>query len=138
AANVIPGKARLWIELRSIDPAWLDERRRRLEVAITEAGRRRGVAVTMQGLSRTEPVSAAAEVMSAMEQAIAGLGLKSVTLPSGAGHDMVQMAHLGPVGMLFIPSAGGRSHCPEEWTSPEHLEAGAAALLATLLVLDAR
>ncbi len=48
------------------------------------------------------------------------------------------MARLGPVGMLFVPSAGGRSHCPEEWTAPEHIEAGAAALLGTLLVLDAR
>jgi N-carbamoyl-L-amino-acid hydrolase len=138
AANVIPGKARLWIELRSIDPVWLDERRRRLEEAATQAGSRRGVAVTMQRLSRTEPVTAAPEVVSAMAQAIAALGLKSVPLPSGAGHDTVQMAHLGPVGMLFIPSAGGRSHCPEEWTAPEHLEVGAAALLATLLVLDAR
>ena len=38
--------------------------------------------------------------------------------------------------MLFVPSRGGRSHCPEEWTEPAHLEAGVAALLATLLELD--
>jgi N-carbamoyl-L-amino-acid hydrolase len=48
------------------------------------------------------------------------------------------MARLGPVGMLFVPSVGGRSHCPEELTLPAHLEAGTAALLATLLVLDRR
>jgi N-carbamoyl-L-amino-acid hydrolase len=48
------------------------------------------------------------------------------------------MARLGPVGMLFVPSAGGRSHCPEEWTAPDHLEAGVNALLATILVLDSR
>jgi N-carbamoyl-L-amino-acid hydrolase len=40
--------------------------------------------------------------------------------------------------MLFIPSAGGRSHCPEEWTAAEHLEAGVNALLTTLLILDSR
>jgi N-carbamoyl-L-amino-acid hydrolase len=66
------------------------------------------------------------------------IGLESVSLASGAGHDTVQMARLGPVGMLFIPSAGGRSHCPEEWTATEHLEAGVNALLTTLLILDSR
>jgi hypothetical protein len=40
--------------------------------------------------------------------------------------------------MLFVPSVGGRSHCPEELTLPRHLEAGASALMATLLALDAR
>jgi len=38
--------------------------------------------------------------------------------------------------MLFVPSVGGRSHAPDELTLPEHLKAGASALLATLLVLD--
>jgi N-carbamoyl-L-amino-acid hydrolase len=71
-----------------------------------------------------------------MERAIGGLDLGWRTLASGAGHDAVQMARLGPVGMLFVPSRGGRSHCPEEWTEPGHLEAGVAALLATLLELD--
>jgi N-carbamoyl-L-amino-acid hydrolase len=96
------------------------------------------VTVDFDVLSRTEPVVASDLVRTAMTDAIAGLRLESMSLSSGAGHDTVQMAKLGPAGMLFIPSAGGRSHCPEEWTAPEHLEAGAAALLATLLVLDAR
>jgi N-carbamoyl-L-amino-acid hydrolase len=73
-----------------------------------------------------------------MAEALAQLGLLSIELPSGAGHDTVQMARLGPVGMLFVPSAGGRSHCPEEWTSPERLESGVNALLATILALDSR
>jgi N-carbamoyl-L-amino-acid hydrolase len=73
-----------------------------------------------------------------MRKAVTALGLGFVGLPSGAGHDTVQMARLGPIGMLFIPSAGGRSHCPEEWSTPEHVEAGTSALLATLLALDSR
>jgi len=89
-------------------------------------------------LTKTEPVMTSAEVRAAQAKAIAGLGLAFVELPSGAGHDAVQMARLGPMGMLFVPSAGGRSHCPEEWTAPEHVEAGTSALLATLLELDSR
>jgi N-carbamoyl-L-amino-acid hydrolase len=138
ALNVVPDRVRLWVEFRNTDVKWLDARRRDLEQSVRDAGDRRGVTVDIEVLSRTEPVVASDLVRTAMADAIAGLRLESMSLPSGAGHDTVQMAKLGPAGMLFIPSAGGRSHCPEEWTAPEHLEAGAAALLATLLVLDAR
>jgi N-carbamoyl-L-amino-acid hydrolase len=96
------------------------------------------VRTTIDHLSRTEPVICSEMVRDAMSEALRERGLASRTLPSGAGHDTVQMARLGPVGMLFVPSVGGRSHCPEELTLPQHLEAGASALLATLLVLDTR
>ena len=138
ALNVVPDLVRLWAEFRNTDIGWLASRRRRLEETVLDAGRRRGVNVEIQTLSRTEPVITSIMVRTAMNEAIANLGLQSMSLPSNAGHDAVQMAGLGPTGMLFVPSAGGRSHCPEEWTAPEHIEAGVAALLATLLVLDAR
>jgi N-carbamoyl-L-amino-acid hydrolase len=138
ALNVVPARVQLWAEFRSVDGAWLDSRGRALEEAVSEAGHKRGVGAGVKRLSRTEPVVTSAEVRSAMTEAVGSLGLDYALLPSGAGHDTVQMSRLGPVGMLFVPSVGGRSHCPEEMTSPEHLEAGVAALLATLLVLDAR
>jgi len=138
AANVVPGKAEMWAEFRSIDGAWLDERHRSFTQAAAEAGARRGVATRVSALSRTEPVTTSAEIRDAMSAAIEGLGLEFRVLPSGAGHDTVQMARLGQVGMIFVPSAGGRSHCPDEWTAPEYVEAGASALLATILALDSR
>jgi beta-ureidopropionase / N-carbamoyl-L-amino-acid hydrolase len=138
ALNVIPQRAQVWAEFRSVDGGWLDSRRLGLEKAALEAGHRRGVKVAVRLLSRTEPVVASDEIQAAMREAITNLGLGHVSLPSGAGHDTVQMAKLGPVGMLFVASVGGRSHCPEEWTKPDDLEAGVSALLATLLVLDTR
>jgi N-carbamoyl-L-amino-acid hydrolase len=136
ALNVVPGHVRIWVELRSIDGRWLDEQHARFEDAAREAGRKRGVSVAVELLSRTEPVITSDVVRSAMRTAIEGLGLRFLQVPSGAGHDTGHMARLGPVGMLFVPSAGGRSHTPEEWTAPEQLESGTAALLATLLALD--
>lgn len=138
ALNVVPERARLWVEFRNMDMDWLDSRRVLLDKAAGEAGGRRGVTVEIKTLTRTEPVVASDLVRKAMANAVAGLGLESKSLPSGAGHDAGHMAKLGPVGMLFVPSVGGRSHCPEEWTAPEHLKAGATALLATLWVLDAQ
>lgn len=138
ALNVVPEKVELWLELRSVDRAWLDDRRERFAKAAVEAGERRGVTTAVKRLTRTEPVVTSPEVRAAQVHAIKRLGLAERELPSGAGHDSVQMSHLGPMGMLFVPSAGGRSHCPEEWTAPEHVEAGTSALLATLLELDAQ
>jgi N-carbamoyl-L-amino-acid hydrolase len=56
-------------------------------------------------------------------------------LPSRAGHDSQNMAHLGPTGMIFVPSRGGRSHAADEYTSFDAIAAGADVLLATLLDL---
>ena len=50
---------------------------------------------------------------------------------SGALHDSCKMASITDIGMLFVPSKDGRSHCPEEWTDFEHIE------LATNVLLDA-
>lgn len=51
------------------------------------------------------------------------------------GHDSQNMAHLGPTGMIFVPSRGGRSHAADEYTSFDAIAAGADVLLATLLEL---
>ena len=60
-------------------------------------------------------------------------------LPSGAGHDSLPMAAAVPTAMLFVPSRGGVSHCPEEWSSPVHLAHAAEVLLdavKTLMEVD--
>jgi N-carbamoyl-L-amino-acid hydrolase len=138
ALNVVPGHVDLWVEFRHTSAKWLETTRRIFDEAASAAGACRGVEVAVKTLTRTEPVVASEEVRAAMAVALSQLELESLSVPSGAGHDAVQMARLGPVGMLFVPSAGGRSHCPEEWTSPEQLESGVNALLATILVLDSR
>ena len=64
------------------------------------------------------------------------LGLSTKLMPSGAGHDAQDMARLAPVGMIFVPSAGGISHSPREFSKPQDITNGANVLLHTLLKLD--
>ena len=64
-------------------------------------------------------------------------GVSHVIMPSGAGHDANPMAHEGvPIGMIFVPSVGGQSHCKEEWTEPYHCDLGADLLYKCILALD--
>ena len=64
------------------------------------------------------------------------LGLSHRALTSGAGHDSQVMAHLTPIGMVFVPSIGGVSHNPTEDTRPDDLVAGANVLLRTIVSFD--
>ena len=71
-----------------------------------------------------------------IEQAAASLGLRSMRLPSGAGHDAQIMAKLGPMGMIFVPSVNGISHSPRELTRWPDCANGANVLLHTILGVD--
>ena len=54
-------------------------------------------------------------------------------MPSGAGHDTQFMAEVAPAGMIFVPSVGGISHAPDEWTKWPDVENGATVLLNTII-----
>ena len=70
-----------------------------------------------------------------LEGACRKLGYAYNKMPSGAGHDTLNMAKLGEVGMLFIPCEGGRSHCPEEYAAMEDIQKGVEVLKQCLYQL---
>ena len=57
-------------------------------------------------------------------------------MPSGAGHDAMNMATLCPMAMLFVPSQKGVSHSPDEYTAPQDCVNGTQVLLRALLQID--
>ena len=134
--NVIPGRARVSIELRDLSSQKLgaimdDVRARAREIA----------ALTRTTIEFSQAMSAASaaatpEVQGAIERAAGSLGLSASRLPSGAGHDAQNMALLGPMGMIFVPSVGGVSHSPKELTRWEDCTHGADVLLRTILEMD--
>jgi N-carbamoyl-L-amino-acid hydrolase len=64
------------------------------------------------------------------------LGLSHKLMPSGAGHDAQDMTHIAPTGMIFVPSLGGISHSPKEYTAPGDMANGVNVLLRTVLAID--
>jgi N-carbamoyl-L-amino-acid hydrolase len=69
-------------------------------------------------------------------QAADELGLTHKRMPSGAGHDAQDLAKIAPIGMIFVPSVGGISHSPREFTSAQDMANGASVLLRTVLAVD--
>ena len=76
-------------------------------------------------------------VVAAAEAAVTELGLPFRRMISGAYHDAMIMGARVPIGMLFVPSAGGISHHPDEYTDPDDLERGVHVLAGTLARLAA-
>lgn len=134
--NVVPEEARLWGELRSTDAAWLGSAKRDLADQIAAQAAERGVTAMVDWLTTQQPVPTTPAIRDHIARAADSLGFTWTAVPSGAGHDAAHMAHLGPMGMIFVRSTGGRSHCPEEWTDSSDIEIGVRALITTLQRLD--
>ena len=84
------------------------------------------------------PVSMHPEIVDALEASARSRGYSARRMVSGAGHDAMVMARLAPVGMVFVPSRGGRSHCHEEWTDYADIAKGADIMLDAALRLAGR
>jgi acetylornithine deacetylase/succinyl-diaminopimelate desuccinylase-like protein len=74
----------------------------------------------------------APEIVDVVERAAVKEGATHRRLPSGAGHDAMEVGRHAPTGMLFVPSRRGISHNPAEFTEPEHCELGARVLARAL------
>ena len=134
----IPGLVKLWIDTRGVDDA---SKQRVLDgtiAALAEACRRRGLMCERELLVDELALPMSPQVVDELRAACEDVGVPPLLLPSGAGHDAQHMAALGPVGMLFVPSVGGVSHAPEEYTAPEDLCLGVQVLAHALVRLAGR
>ena len=109
--NVVPGEARLGVDLRDIDKASLEELNLELRNYVGELSHELKFSYEIRELSSDEPVKLSEHAINLLEDEAKKLGIKTLTLPSGAGHDAMNLTKLASsVGMLFIPCVDGISH----------------------------
>lgn len=138
AANIIPGRVEFAVEFRTPDSERLTVLCEDFEQHLRTIAIRRGLAHAIAPWDRKNPVAMDARVRRAVTQAIEASGHEPFEMPSGAGHDAMILAPHLPAGMIFVPSRGGISHSPREWTEWEDAALGAEVLLRTVLLLDAQ
>jgi N-carbamoyl-L-amino-acid hydrolase len=138
APNVVPGEVTLTVELRDLSTQKIEALWQRIESTGREIAPRYGTTFAFEPGVMSEPALSDLEIRRVIEEAVADLGLVGQRMPSGAGHDAQELARIGPMGMIFVPSVDGVSHSPREFTRPEDIENGANVLLQTVLRLDQR
>ncbi len=121
AGNVVPGRVRLGLEIRDVEegrPQALGEKAMALAASI---GAEFGVEVDTNCTNSAPTVAMDPRLRATLAGAARACGVEPLDLPSGAGHDAGIVAAIAPAAMLFAPSIGGRSHCPEEATEDADL-----------------
>ena len=136
AANVVPGKVEMSLDIRDMSNLHLDRLLEQLRMRIETIAFDTQCTVQMSPRLHNEPAPAKPHIQQAIVQVCQELGFSYMHLPSRASHDAQEMARFTDMGMIFVPSQEGLSHAEAEYTSPEHCTQGADALLQTLLKLD--
>jgi len=133
--NVVAARAQLTVDLRNTDNEILVESEKRLQAHLDQLAADEGVAFSTRSLARFDPVQFDPAVVDTVEATANALGLSTLRMPSGAGHDAQMMARICPTAMIFTPSHKGISHNPAEHTDSVDLAAGANTLLQVVSIL---
>ena len=136
AYNVIPGKVRLGVEIRDLDASKIKALFERSRAAGDEIGHLNGTTFHFFPQDVSAPALTDRSVQGIIAATAKQLNFSTKLMPSGAGHDAQEMANIGPIGMIFIPSVGGISHSPNEFSKPADIENGANVLLGTVERLE--
>ena len=131
--NAIPGKAELQVDVRSITSASKRKVAGLIRKRARQIARERGVKAEILTIRDEEPVAMHPRVIALIRGMCEERGVPFEVMPSGAGHDAMQMARIAPTGMIFIPSTNGVSHNPTEWTDPKDICLGTQLLVEALL-----
>ncbi len=114
AISVIPGKARLGIDVRGTSSDSLARVEAAIRAAVAQLGQRRGVTADLDLVRAGEPVTMDPGLAAAALAAAAERGIPASETWSGAGHDAQHLAAIVPALLLFVPLHGGASHTPRE------------------------
>jgi len=136
APNVIPGKVVCTLELRDLDDPKIERLFRSVQREAQSIGVNNGTTFAFREFVTHESALSDPRLRTIIGDAARRLGFSTMSLPSGAGHDAQNLARIGPMGMIFVPSVAGISHAPAEFSAPDAIARGADVLLATVLTAD--
>ncbi len=135
AFNIVPQKVTLALEFRAATMERFEQLKTAVLRQAEQSAERYQLGLEVEFIGKRDPVATDARVKSAIQEAAEQLSLRTIPMISRAGHDAQAVAHLCPIGMIFVPSVGGISHSPDEETHWEDCLNGANVLLQSVLRL---
>jgi N-carbamoyl-L-amino-acid hydrolase len=137
APNVIPGKVVMSLEIRDLSAEKIQMVYEKIVEEAKKIEERTKTKISFTPIDVTAVPAPTSEGIRKLIATTAGnLGLTYKFMPSGAGHDAQDMARIAPIGMIFVPSSGGISHSPKEYTPPSDMANGGNVLLHAILAMD--
>lgn len=134
--HTIPGAADFLINVRDTSEPVMQALRSACLQHIEAAAGDHGLKYIVTDKSWLSPVSLDPGIRGILSEEAERLGYGATVMPSGAGHDAQTMQSCCPSGLVFIPSRGGISHAPEEWSDWADIEKGAQLMLNALVRLS--
>jgi ureidoglycolate amidohydrolase len=132
AINVVPGEVELDVDVRDSNLAAREQTIDAFLAAARGIAARRNLDLDVTPIVEDTPAPCAPLVIDAAVAACEELGLRYRRMTSGAYHDAMVLAAEVPIGMIFVPSAGGISHHPDEHTDAQDIDRGVDVLAGTL------
>ncbi|HEY7555949.1 MAG TPA: Zn-dependent hydrolase [Candidatus Binatia bacterium] len=131
--NAVPGRTELSVDIRGITARSKDQVAKMVKQKANAIASARGIGVEILPIREEHPVPLDKRLLRVTKAICDEKGLDYEIMPSGAGHDAMQIAKITPAGMIFVPSTRGISHNPMEWTEPEDICLGAQLLMETMI-----
>lgn len=135
AFNIVPDEAQLLIECRHPDERLMSDMESWLIRLSQDTAIAHKLSVGVHRLIRMPAVQTDPHICGLVEHVCEQIGVKYMHLTSYTGHDAQIMSTFTPSGMIFLPSVGGISHSPKEFTQWHHVETGTLVLLRTILMM---
>ncbi|MEZ4903010.1 MAG: Zn-dependent hydrolase [Spirosomataceae bacterium] len=136
ATNVIPGSVQMSLEIRDLSIDRIEQLFNEIQQEAAAISKVHKVKISFAQDFELFPAIANEKVKKVIEEVAKKMQLSRKFMQSGAYHDTAQMATIAPIGMIFVPSIGGISHSPKEFTQTIDMKNGANVLLQTILTID--
>lgn len=122
-ANVIPDRVVFSIDIRSGKEEHVQNVIKKVK-DLLNLNSKNGIEISVEQSLYMEPKMLNEDIREMIKEACKDLNLDYLSMNSGAGHDAMVLSDVTDVGLIFIPSKDGLSHCPEEWSDARHIANG--------------
>ncbi len=137
AYNVIPGKVTLGLEIRDLSSQKIEQLFLKIQKRAAAIANNSKTKISfLRQANASRPALTDKTLQQIITASAKALGFTTKLMQSGAGHDAQEIALIAPVAMIFVPSVGGISHSPKEFTKAVDMANGANVLLQAVLQLD--
>jgi allantoate deiminase len=114
--NIVAESCEFSVDIRSMNNDNINDITRRIRAALDREAAAIGGRYEMDTKLMIEPVAMSVPMLKVMEDRCKAEDYDYKYLPSGAGHDSLEIGQQLPTAMVFVPSKDGRSHTPVEFS----------------------